>query len=387
MNFFLDKYSDFCDDLKSQNKYRELKINDAKARLDFSSNDYLCLSKNFYINDIINYKYSAFGSTGSRLISGNSEIFKILEKQIANDKNVERALILNSGFQANFSCLGALLDERVLKNQAIVFFDKANHSSLYQGVFLSKANLQRYNHSDLNHLEILLKKYEDDQSPKFIITESVFGMDGDISDMDRLVELASKYNCFLYIDEAHGTGVFGKNGYGLTSDIGKICVKYNFDKNNLLAMGTFSKGVGTTGAYVAGSEIIINYLINKASGFIYSTALPPIVIEATLGNWKKIVRMVPERKELIEKANFLRNILKNHDFDTGISNSHIIPIFINNEERVMELKGYFASNGIVISAVRPPTVQRSCIRVCLNIEHSYEDLKDFVDLLLESRGV
>ena len=206
-------------------------------------------------------------------------------------------------------------------------------------------------------------------------------MDGDISNIEKLIELSSKYHCFLYIDEAHATGIFGENGYGVCSSIDSICTKYHFDKNHLLIMGTFSKGVGTSGAYVAGSDIIINFLINKASGFIYSTAMPPIIVHATLHNWMKIKGMNDERKNLLKKADCFREMLKENSFDTGISNSHIVPIIINDEVKVLKLKDYFLENRMIVSAIRPPTVQKSCLRIGLNIEHSVDELKKFVDLI------
>ena len=387
---FTEKYQKICTDLKNENKYRQLQIykNDLHdKKIDYSSNDYLCLSKNFdnidFLESLQNKEQNLFGATGSRLLSGNYEIFEILEKQIAIDKNTEKALIFNSGYQSNFSCLNALLNEKVLGNQAIVFFDKSNHASLYQGVLSNQINLQRYIHSDLSHLEKLLNQYKENENPKFIITESIFGMDGDISNIKKLIELASKHRCFLYFDEAHATGVFGKNGYGLCSNVDFICKKYNFEKSNMLIMGTFSKGVGTSGAYVAGSETIINFLINKASGFIYSTAMSPIIAHATLYNWKKIKNMNIERMRLCEMGDFFRQTLRSNNFDTGVSNSHIIPIIINDEERVLKIKNYFLQQGIIVSAIRPPTVQKSCIRIGLNIENSKEDLQDFINHLNE----
>lgn len=390
MNFFQEKYQDFCNELKNQNKHRELFL-DLKARnnikINFSSNDYLCLSKNFDNGNFLEFlslrEENLFGSTGSRLLSGNYEIFEVFEKQIAIDKNTEKAMIFNSGYQANFSCLNALLDEKVLENQAIVFFDKSNHASLYQGVLSSNINLQRYVHSDLNHLERLLKKYENEKNSKFIITESVFGMDGDISNIEKLIELAATYDCFLYIDEAHATGIYGKYGYGVCSDLEQICNKYNFDKNNLLIMGTFSKAIGSFGAYIAGSEIIINFLINKASGFIYSTALPPIIIYAAFYNWKKVKSMNDDRKNLLKKANYFRKLLEENNFNTGISNSHIVPVIMNDEDMVLKLKKYFFEKGIILSAIRPPTVQKSCIRIGLNTCHSEDDLNKFISLTRE----
>ncbi len=384
MSNFIEIYKNYCDDLIHKNRYRKLNYQQKSSiYIDFSSNDYLCLSKNFDSSYINIEKSHQFGSTGSRLLSGNHEIFDILEKQIALDKNTESALTFISGYQANISTLHALLDEKILKSKPIVFFDKSNHASLYQGALSSGALIHRYFHSDLDHLESLLKKNLESHSQKFIVTESVFGMDGDISNIEKLILLAAKYNCFLYIDEAHATGVFGKHGYGLCSDLDEIYKKYNFNKNNILIMGTFSKGVGTSGAYVAGSETIINFLINKAGGFIYSTAMPPIIAEATYQNWCKIKNMTNERKRLIDNADYLRKKLLENNFDIGICNSQIISIIMENEEIAMNLKEFFLSDDkkILVSAIRPPTTIRSMIRIGLNAGHTREEIDFFVNQL------
>ena len=208
-------YEKHLDTLQTTSKYRRLERMCQEGNLevlDFSTNDYLNLSRHRDIvaaGEVASQRYG-IGSTGSRLLSGNHKLFEEFEHVIAKDKKTDCSLIFNSGFQANISTLACILDEKVLNTKPLVFFDKLNHSSLYQGVFLSKAELKRYRHNDINNLESLLTEYQNDTRPKFIVTETVFGMDGDIAPLQEIAILAKKFNAFLYLDEAHATGVLDK---------------------------------------------------------------------------------------------------------------------------------------------------------------------------------
>ena len=372
-------YKAHCIKLQEARRYRKLPepISDKSSDfVDFSNNDYLALSKSkklLEIAKVAGNKYGV-GSTGSRLLSGNSEIFEDFERKIAKDKNTESALIMNSGFQANVTVLAALLDKLVLGNSPIVFFDKLNHSSLYQAVFLSGAELVRYRHNDVTHLADLLLKFADDKRPKFIVTETVFGMDGDIANLEAIITLAKKYDAFLYLDEAHATGIFGKHGYGVSTD-------FNLEGISHLIMGTFSKALGCFGAYIACSDILKKYLINKSAGFIYSTALPPIIIEVASKAWDLVPSFRDECNELLLKANDLRNKLQKLGLDIGPSSTHIIPVILGNESDVMYAKEKLLKEKIIVSAIRPPSVPQgsSRLRIALNIGHSENDIAGLVD--------
>jgi 8-amino-7-oxononanoate synthase len=350
----------------------------ANEIVDFSSNDYLGLSVSQEVieaSSVAGEKYGV-GATGSRILSGNFEIFKELEGKIAKDKNEESALIFNTGFQANISVIAALLDKKILGQSPLVFFDRLNHSSMYNGVFLSGAKLVRYRHNDMDHLQELLEDYNSDDSPKFIMSETVFGMDGDVVCMNSLVEISKKHNAFLYLDESHATGVMGKNGYGVTEGVDFCGVPH-------VIMGTFSKGLGCFGAYISCSENIKDYLVNKASGFIYSTALPPTAIAAASKAWDLVREFSVKRNTLMEESSKLRKELQNMGFNTMNSTTHIIPILIGGEIDAMKLKDSLEQRGIMTSAIRPPTVPpgESRIRIALTVNHTQKNISSLVGAL------
>ena len=364
--------------LKSSKKYRKLPAYDLLSYIDFSSNDYLGLSKNPLLIQAATKVAMEFGvgATGSRLLSGNIKIFEEFESQIAKDKNTETSMIFNSGFQANISVLSSLLDSKVLKSKPIVFFDRLNHSSLYQAIFLSKAKLVRYKHNDIEHLSDMLKKYASDASPKFIVTETIFGMDGDVLPIKEIVDLASKYHAFLYLDESHATGVIGKDGYGLSTTV-------NLNNIPHLIMGTFSKALGVSGGYIACDNIIKEYLINSCSGFIYSTANSPLVIGAAFKAWKLIKNFDLERAKINKLGNYLRNNIKNLGFDTGTSNTHIVPIILGKESQALETQKALLEQNFITSCIRPPTVpaRTSRLRIAVNISHSDEQIDQLLQII------
>jgi 8-amino-7-oxononanoate synthase len=342
----------------------------------FAANDYLGLSAH---PDLIAAAHEAgrlygVGATGSRLLSGNRDIFKKLEDQIAVDKRTEAALIFNSGYQANVSVLASLLDKATLGQQAIVLFDKWNHSSLYQGVFLSGAHLIRYRHADADHLQELLAVYRNDPRPKFIVTETLFGMDGDIAPLTRLASLAKEHQAFLYLDDAHGTGVFGDHGYGLSTTLDLTGIPH-------LIMGTFSKALGGSGAFVACASVTRDYLVNHSSGFVYSTAPSPMVIGAAAAAWKMLPALEKERAALLEAAHHVRQDLAASGLNTGLSTTHILPLILGDEATTLAAQETLSQHGIRVSAIRPPTVpQGACrLRMALTAQHSATD----IDVLLK----
>lgn len=374
-------YKKYLSDLKDTRKYRKLPVlfqKNQKSYLNFSTNDYLGLSRHPKILEVATYALQEYGigATGSRLLSGNNELFESLEIKIAQDKRTEAALIFNSGFQANFSALSALLDPKVLGTKPLVFFDKLNHSSLYQAIFLSNPELIRYKHNDIDHLTSLLNKYKQDNRPKFIVTETIFGMDGDILPLQKIVTLSKQHTAFLYLDEAHATGIFGPRGYGLSTTV---------DLTNIscLIMGTFSKALGCSGGYIACNQIIKDYLINKAAGFIYSTANSPAVIGAASKAWDMIENLGTERKHLFSLSEILRNKLVDLEFNIGLSSSHIIPIILGSEELAIDLKEKLFHHRIIVSCIRPPTVLpgSSRIRIAVNTSHTEQDIDQLIKIL------
>ncbi|MDZ5761588.1 aminotransferase class I/II-fold pyridoxal phosphate-dependent enzyme [Lyticum sinuosum] len=387
----INLYNDELSTLKKKGYYRKLpekvynknniesnNFNDSNYNLNFSTNDYLNLSHH---PEIIKAGFDAMnkygvGSTGSRLLSGNISLYEEFEEIIAKNKNTESSIIFNSGFQANITVLSSLLDYRVLKCYPIVFFDKLNHSSLYQAIFLSKAELHRYYHNDLNHLVKLMEKYKYDIRPKFLVTETVFGMDGDVIDIEKIISLTKEFNILLYLDEAHATGLFGPKGYGLSTSI-------KMDNIDYIVMGTFSKALGVSGAYIACSSIIKEYLINKCPGIIYSTAPSPAVIGCSFKSWQMIEFMNNERLYLQDLANILRLELKNLDFDIGESTTHIIPIILNDEYKTLYAQKELLKNNIITSAIRPPTASSSRLRIALTTKHNYKSIDHLLKYIIK----
>ena len=374
-------YESVLNELKTRNLYRELRnfglLEKSSDYVDFSTNDYLCLSKRVELleNALLYGEKYGIGATGSRLLSGNNDAFIELEKKVALKKKTEAAIVFNTGFQTNVSVLSCLLDKNNFNERPLVFFDRLNHASLYDAAFLSGCELIRYRHNDMNSLADLLKKYNSSPKSKFIVAETVFSMDGDILPIKEIVALAEKYGALIYLDEAHATGVFGENGYGLSTTVDLASVPH-------VVMGSFSKAVGCSGGYIACSEFLKNFIINKSRGFIYSTANSPIVLGAISAAWDLLESFDQERKQLLSTANKLRNVLTNNGFEVGTSQTQIIPIFYNKEQIVDDLKNKLFDEKIIVSAIKPPTVppKSSRLRISLNISHSDAD----ISLLLEN---
>ncbi len=343
--------------------------------VNFCSNDYMGLSKHpLLIKRAVEFaeRYGA-GATASRLICGTYDCFQAVEEKLATLKGTESALILNSGFQANVSILPALADR-----QTLILSDQLNHSSIIQGVLLSRCHVLRFRHNDLAHLEELLKNNMDKGfSRRMIVTESVFSMDGDQSDIGRLVGLARAFDALLVVDEAHATGVLGPGGMGL-------CCGKGVD----LIIGTFGKACGSFGAYAACSHKLRDYLVNCCSGFIYSTAMPPSVIGSIDAALDIIPGMGEERKELHSKADFLRLRLQNLGWRTGASNTQIIPVMVGGEMEALALSNHLESKGVLATAIRPPTVPegQSRIRLALSAAHTMEHLEYLIQLFKEGRS-
>ena len=334
--------------------------------IDFSSNDYLGLSQNPEVIEAgikAARKYGA-GATGARLLSGNSDLFEDFEKQIAIDKKTESALIFNSGFQANSGVLECVTDKNTL-----VIFDMLNHASMYHGVFASGAKLKRFRHLDYMHLEDILKDVTKEYTNILIVSETVFGMDGDIADIQALVNLSAKYDAMLYLDEAHATGLYGKNGYGLSTN-------FDFNKEKTIIMGTFSKAIGVSGAYVACTTLIKDFLIQKCKSFIYSTALSPFCVGATQKAWSMLPFLGNLRRSIMQKADRLRRALN------GAGNkTNIVPILFKTTEEMMGKKQLLQDNGIIVSGIRPPTSPTPRLRIAINATHSNGSIDKLIEIL------
>ena len=364
----LDKYlQNKLDNLKEKNEYRSLVI--AEGFLDFSSNDYLALAK----EALPEFKVSP-GSTGSRLITGNSKLFEDLEGKIANWKSTEAALFFGSGYLANLGTISALVGPR-----DVVFSDELNHSCILDGIRLSGAKKFFYRHLDTKHLEELLEKHRADYDNAFVITDSIFSMQGTCCDLPGIIALKDKYDFALYLDEAHATGTKASNGAGLYADL--------IEAGNLkpgqveIQMGTFSKACGVEGGYVAGSKTLIDFLINKARTFIYSTAPSPLTVSAVSHNLDKLINANDKRAQLKNNINYFAKKLKELDLDFTNDETAIFAINLNSNEEALKLSKEFEDEKIFVKAIRPPTTPKPCVRICLHSDHSQKDLDRVTTML------
>lgn len=343
-----------------------------ESLINFSSNDYLGLSKHpLLISRATEYaqKYGV-GSISSRLVTGNLPLFEELESQLAKSLGKPEALILGTGYQTNCSVLEALLDERILGHEPTIFCDRLCHASM-----LPKKRLHRFRHNDLNHLETLLKKNQSAPS-KFILAESIYSMEGDEADLRGLTSLAKQYQAFLYVDDAHAIGVYGW---------GK-CVEFANEID--VIMGTFSKAMGSMGAYIACSKVVYDYLINKCKGLIYSTALSPAILGAISASFEVMPTLEKKAKEVLNAAANLRFFLKENGLNYGASTTHIIPWIIGDSNRTLFLSHQLERSGILGATIRHPSVPvgKSRIRFCISTMHSKNDiekLKSALSNLLE----
>lgn len=368
------------DERKDANRFRTLNSvtptadavyisKNGRELINFCSNDYLGLSKNPRVIERAKkyaQKYGA-GSTASRLITGTYDIHNELETKLAETFKTEAALLFNSGFQANSTIIETITDRH-----SLVLADKLSHNSLLQGSLSSRADLQRFDHNDLDHLENLLKRARNDSYSRIlIVTETVFSMDGDRTDVPAVAELADKYNALLFIDDAHAVGVWGKRGLGLGFDVQGIDI----------LLGTCGKAFGSFGAYVACSKKMRDYLVNFCSGFIYTTALPPAIIGAIDAAIDIIPKLEPDRKLYHEKINRVLKELKNLGYDTGPSDTQIIPIVIGGEDESLKLAEWLETQGILATAIRPPTVPGNSSRIRITLTRRHTD--EHIDYLLK----
>lgn len=360
--------------VKNINKNGKFIEIDGKSYLNLSSNDYLGLSSNSEIKkDFLKKHDYSMASASSRLLTGTSSVYNELENTIAKLYNKDNALLFNSGYHANLGIFSSLINKR-----DVIFSDKLNHASIIDGIKLSNSNLYRYKHLDYEHLESLLKKHRNDFDTAIIVSESIFSMDGDAADLEKLIELKTKYNAILAIDEAHAFGVMGKNGLGL-------CEAQNCTDQTDIIIATFGKAIGSYGAFCCANEVIIDYLINKARSFIFSTALP----EINIGFSKYIIEnILPHTEEarykLLSTANSLRSEISKSGLKTAGS-CHIIPIIIGgnfetqNECLKLQQQGYY------VLPIRYPTVPPNTarIRISLRSDIKFDEIKEIPQILTE----
>ncbi|WP_428374940.1 aminotransferase class I/II-fold pyridoxal phosphate-dependent enzyme [Lichenicoccus sp.] len=348
---------------------------DGRTLLNLSGNDYLGLSRHPLVvaRAVAWTRELGTGAGASRLVSGTLEAHARIETRLAAFKGCEAALLFASGWQANASVLPALLRAAARLGEPLVFADRLNHASLHQGCAAAGIRQVRYRHNDLDHLQRLLAARRGHAGLCFILTESVFSMDGDRADLPRLAAIAQAHEAFLYVDEAHATGVLGPQGRGLSAGIAGIdCV-----------MGTLSKAFGSFGAYVAGSHGLCDLLVNTCSGFIHTTALPPPVLGAIDAALDLVPAMDAERRHLDGQSARLRAALLELGIETAGASTQIVPALLGSPERALAVSAALERRGVLAAAIRPPTVPANTarIRFALAATHDEAAIGQLIDLL------
>ncbi|RLA20639.1 MAG: 8-amino-7-oxononanoate synthase [Gammaproteobacteria bacterium] len=340
--------------------------------INFCSNDYLGLAN--HPDVIAAFQQGAarygVGSGSAHLVCGHSEAHHTLEEALAKFTGRDRALLFSTGYMANMGAISALIGR-----SGEVFEDRLNHASLLDGGWLSTAKFSRYRHADMASLESLLKKSTADE--KLLVSDGVFSMDGDIAPLPEMVALCEQYGVQLLIDDAHGFGVLGEQGGGCAS-------YYSLSQKEIpVLVGTLGKAFGTFGAFVAGSEELIEYLIQKSRSYIYTTALPPAVAEATLTSLKILQEEDWRRERLKKLIGRFRIGAERLGIKLMTSETPIQPILIGESDKATVVSERLLKRGIWISAIRPPTVPKGSarLRVTLSAEHSDDQLDRLLDAL------
>jgi 8-amino-7-oxononanoate synthase len=325
-----------------------------RTYVNFASNDYLALRFHEALAARAREWAELYGvgSGASRLVTGNLDLFAPIEAKVARLKDKPAALLMASGFQANAAILQALFDRSVLGAEPLVFADRLNHASMHFGCKAAGVRQIRYRHGDAGHLAELLTQYQSDSSPKFILTESVFSMDGDVAPVPEIARLARAHDAILIVDDAHATGILGEGGCGLSGGAD-------------IVVGTFSKALGSFGAYVACPEGIRDYLVNRCSGFIYSTALPPPVLGAIEAALDLVPDLDEARAHVAKLAARFRAEAGALGYDTAASSTQIVPVIVGTAEAALQLSFRLREAGFWATAIRPPTVPQGSARVRL----------------------
>lgn len=337
--------------------------------INFASNDYLGLACSTTLEAAAGNAIASFGfgAGASRLLGGGTQIHSALEKAIASFKQTEAALVFNSGYMANISVLPSIAGEG-----DIIFSDELNHASIIDACRLSKAQKVVYRHRDISDLRELMRSSRCDR--KIVVTDTVFSMDGDIAPLGEIIPLCRDHGALLYLDDAHGTGVLG-NGYGTLAHFSVRPEPW------IIQMGTFSKALGSYGAFVAAEADIIRWLVNTARGLIYSTALPACIAAASL----RALEIVQSEPRLVNKLwqnrEQLFRGLHALGLDTMASETPIIPIRMGDVKNTMDVSAALLDRRVYCPAIRPPTVKQPRIRVTVTAGHSKEDIDTLLDAL------
>ncbi len=379
MNFLREE----LDNLKQKNLYFRLRILEGEqlpvARFDgrqvinLSSNNYLGLTTHPKLRQkaLEAVEKLGVGSGAVRTIAGTMKIHMELEERIARFKKTEAAVVFQSGFAANAGTVAAILGK-----DDLIVSDELNHASIIDGCRLSRATIKVFQHKDVADCERTLKETADWKGKKLLITDGVFSMDGDIAPLPQLCDLAEKYNCIMMIDDAHASGVLGRNGRGTVDH-------YSMHGRVDIQVGTLSKAIGALGGYVCGSRDLIEYLYHRARPFLFSTSHPPSVAASCLAAFE----VLEENEEIIQKlwenTKFFKKRLTELGFNTGLSETPITPIIVGDAARAFAFSRGLFEEGVFAQAVGFPTVPegKARIRTIVTATHTRSELERALEIL------
>ncbi len=344
-------------------------LRDSSHLMDFVSNDYLGLSRNCELADRIRKREigenALNGGTGSRLLSGNHKYYIQAEAYLRDVFNAESVLIFNSGYAANQAIVSS-----VAGKGDTILYDQLAHVCLKEGAWLSRAETVAFRHNDLHDLEARLKRA---QGNVFVLTETIFSMDGDVAPILEMVELCEKYGAYLIVDEAHSTGVVGAGGSGLLMDLG-------VEDRIFARVYTFGKGMGVHGACVAGSKTLTDYLVNFGRPFIYTTSLPPHSVIAIHESFKYLDENPPLQDQLNIKINLFRSL-----WSDSLSETAIQPVMIGDNQKARDISQQLQKKGFDVRPILSPTVQRGTerLRISLHVHNSDEEIEKLVQEMIK----
>ncbi|WP_250433400.1 aminotransferase class I/II-fold pyridoxal phosphate-dependent enzyme [Hanstruepera flava] len=378
MKIFPKKLAEKLQKRETENALRQLGIQN--KLVDFSSNDYLGFSKSDTIFNqtheyLVGHNIKQNGATGSRLLSGNHGLYQLVETVLCEFHKADAALVFNSGYDANigfFSC--------VPQRHDIILYDEYVHASIRDGISMSHANAYKFAHNDLSDLDSLLKRHSeailDANITIYVVTESVFSMDGDSPDLETLAQLCTNYHAHLIIDEAHAVGVFGKYGKGLVQDL-------ELERQIFARIVTFGKALGTHGAAILGSSQLKSYLVNFSRSLIYTTALPPHTLATINSAYLELIK-TNVIQSLQENINHFKTETDNHNLKSYFigSDSAIHCAIISGNENVKQIAQQIQENGFSVKPILSPTVPKGQerLRFCIHSYNSKQEISEVLQL-------
>jgi len=363
----IERLDSYLKEMKENGNYRFLRYIKpvSSTKIIYNSNEYINLCSNSYLSlhnhpEILNAAKEAIDSYGagicsSRSVSGSIDLYKELEKEISEFKGYPEALIFSNGYLANIGIISTLTEK-----DDVILSDELNHSSLIHSMRLSRAKKVVYKHRDANSLEEKIKEEKNRKGKIFVVTETIFSMDGDIAPLKDIYELKKRYDLIVIVDDAHGTGVFGEKATGIEEMFG---LQGLFD----IQMATFGKALGSYGAFVLSKNTVIEYLINRAKTFMYTTALPPSALGASLKALKLLKSNLTYKIALWENIEYFRKKLHEAGFNLKDSVGPIIPIVVGDDKDAVKMQEELLKRGIFLQAIRPPTVPKGTSRLRLTI--------------------